>query len=273
MDQHRMSTSNTALITGASSGLGAEFARQLAAGGYHLILTARRKDRLEQLAAQLQAKVPVGVEMLVADLSQPEGQQSVIERIQRLPALDLLVNNAGFGIHGPFYAAETHKSAAMLQVHVNASVLLARAALPGMIARRQGAIINVSSVAGLIPVRSVLYGSTKAFLITFSEALQDELRGTGVKVQALCPGFTVTEFHETPEYTGFDRRRIPRPLWLTAEQVVRESIQHLSRKSVICIPGFQYKMIGVIARNSLSGYFVRRIGTRLFHKRPTQEEI
>ena len=265
-----MTDAKTALITGASSGLGAEFARQLAGRGYQLILTARRQDRLAQLAAELAAErggtSGSPVEILAADLADADGQQAVIERMRSLPALDLLVNNAGFGTNGKFYEVEARKNAAMLQVHVNASVLLAHAAIPGMIARGEGAIINVSSVAGLIPIRSVLYASTKAFLVTFSEVLQTELHGPGVKVQALCPGFTVTEFHDTPELTGFKRSRIPRILWLTSEQVVRESIEHLKRKSVICIPGFQYKIISVIARNSLSGFFVRAIGTRLFHK-------
>ena len=268
-----MPTTQTALITGASSGLGAEFARQLAARGYHLILTARRQSRLEQLAAELHRQASIPVEILVADLATLEGQQVVADHIRRLPALDLLVNNAGFGTNGRFSQVETHKNAAMLQVHINASVLLTHAALPGMLARRQGYIINVSSMAGLVLIRSVLYAATKAFLINFSQTLQAELDGTGVHIQALCPGFTYTEFHDTPEYTGYDRRKIPRWLWLTSDKVVQESLAAMHRRSVICIPGLQYKLIGAIARNSLSGFFVRQIGTRLFHKRHPQEEI
>jgi len=261
-----MPTPKTALITGASSGLGAEFARQLAARGWNLILTARRQDRLGQLAQELQSQHRVAVTTLIADLAQPDGLDSVASHIRRLPALDLLVNNAGFGTHGRFFDVEPHKNLAMLQVHIDSYVLLSHAALPGMIARRQGYIINVSSMAGLIPIRSVLYATTKAFQVTFSTALQAELRGSGVKVQALCPGFTYTEFHDTPEYTAFNRRKIPRILWLDSAQVVRESLDHMNRRSVVCIPGFQYKILGVIARSSLSGYFVRHIGSRLFHK-------
>jgi short-subunit dehydrogenase len=259
-------TPKTALITGASSGLGAEFARQLAARGYHLIITARRQPRLVELAQQLESQHPITVQTLVADLAHPAGLEAVAEHIRSLPALDLLVNNAGFGTKGSFPQVDPRKHAAMLQVHITASVLLTHAALPGMIARHQGCIINVSSMAGLIPIRSVLYGTTKAFLVNFSEALQAELRGTGVKVQALCPGFTYTEFHDTPEYTGFNRRKIPRILWLTSPQVVRTSLDHMNRRAVVCIPGFQYKIIGVLVRNSFSGYFVRRIGSLLFHK-------
>ena len=261
-----MTNLKTALITGASSGLGAEFARQLAAQGCDLVLTARRRTRLEALAHELESSFPITVDILVADLATAEGLHTVAERIRGLPSLNLLVNNAGFGANGRFFQVDPGKHAAMLQVHVNATVLLSHAALPGMIARRQGGIINVASMAGLIPIRSVLYGTTKAFMVNFSEALQAELRGKGIKVQALCPGFTYTEFHETPEYTGFNRRKIPRPLWLSSEQVVRESLAHLERRAVICIPGVQYKIIGVIARNNLSGYFVRKIGARLFHK-------
>lgn len=255
-----------AFITGASSGLGAEFARQLAAKGANLILTARRQSRLEELAQELESQYAISVEILTADLADSDGLQAAAERIRLLPNLDLLINNAGFGTHGRFHQVESSKHAVQLAVHVNASVLLAHAALPGMIARRQGTIINVASLAGLIPIRSVLYGTTKAFLINFSESLQTELCGKGIKVQALCPGFTYTEFHDTPEYTGFDRRKIPRLLWLDSEQVVRESLDHLNHRAVICIPGLQYKIIGVIARNNLSGYFVRKIGARLFHK-------
>jgi hypothetical protein len=256
----------TALITGASSGLGAEYARQLAAQGCDLILTARRQARLEALAHDLESQFPVTVDILVADLANNTGLQAVAEYIRQHHSLDLLVNNAGFGTHGHFFQVDPSKHAAMLQVHVNATVMLSHAALPGMIACRRGYIINVASMAGLIPIRSVLYGTTKAFMINFSEALQAELRGKGIKVQALCPGFTYTEFHDTPEYIGFNRRKIPHPLWLTSTRVVRESLEHLKRHAVICIPGVQYKIIGVIARNNLSGYFVRKIGARLFHK-------
>jgi short-subunit dehydrogenase len=255
-----------ALITGASSGLGAEFARQLANLGYNLILTARRQSLLAELARNIQAQSNSSVECLPADLADPAGLQTLIERVHTLPELDLLVNNAGFGNNGKFADVEPSKHAAMLQVHSTASVLLTHAALPNMIFRRQGSIVNVASIAGLIPIRSVLYGTTKAFLINFSEALQFELRGTGVRMQALCPGFTVTEFHDTQEYIGFQRRKIPSILWLSAEQVVRESLTSLRHQKVICIPGFQYKIIAAIAQNSFTGFFVRTIGSQFFHK-------
>ena len=261
-----MSDHKLALITGASSGLGSEFARQLASRGYDLILSARRQARLAELAEQLQSSYPIHVEILAADLSQNTGIQTIAARIQSESTLDLLVNNAGFGTNGKFQLVESSKHAAMVQVHVNATVLLTHAALPAMIARHQGRIINVASMAGLIPIRSVLYGTTKSFMIQFTQALQRHIRGNGVTLQALCPGFTITEFHDTPEYAGFNRGKIPGFLWLTSAQVVSESLNFKSRKRVICIPGFQYKTIEIIARNSITGYFVREIGERLFHK-------
>jgi len=261
-----MPASNLALITGASSGIGAEFARQLAAQGYNLILTARRQANLTELADSLQLSHNTLVEIIVADLATDTGLHKVLERIRNQPDINLLVNNAGFGTHNKFAEVETEKNAAMLQVHVTASVLFTHAALSGMLANRKGVIINVSSLAGLIPIRSVMYGSTKTFLVNFSEALQVELHGTGVKIQALCPGFTYSEFHDTPQFAGFQRRKIPAILWLTSEQVVRESLGSLRHRKVICIPGFQYKIIAIFTRNRLASFFIRRIGTRLFHK-------
>ncbi|MBN2146752.1 MAG: SDR family NAD(P)-dependent oxidoreductase, partial [Anaerolineales bacterium] len=177
--------------------------------------------------------------------------------------LELLVNNAGFGTVGSFVEVARQKHDAMIQVHITALVRLTHAALPGMLARRKGHIINVSSVAGILPLRSELYGASKSFGITFSEALQSQLNGSGVKVQALCPGFTITEFHETPEYqNNFQRSRIPSFAWLNAEQVVRASLASLSYRGVICVPGFLYKIIVLFAKLPLSGMLIRYIGAR-----------
>jgi short-subunit dehydrogenase len=258
------SKKHTALVTGASSGLGAEFARQLAAQGYNLILTARREQRLIELAGVLQSKHQITAETLTADLAQAEGIAKVAQRVAVQTDLEILVNNAGFGTKGHFAKVEPYKHDAMVQVHVNAAVLLSRAALPGMIANHRGYIINVASIAGLLPLRGVIYGSTKSFLIFFSQALESDLKGSGVHIQALCPGFTYTEFHDTPEHQGFDRKRIPGFLWLNAEQVVRESLATLPRNKVICIPGWQYRIIGALARNSFSSAIVLAIGRKLF---------
>ena len=194
-----MPNSKTALITGASAGLGAEFARQLAAQGYHLILTARRLERLQALASQLQAQYGRQIEVLPADLSDPASVETLAARIRAAPDLELLVNNAGFSVNDRFSEGSLTKHLGMIQVHVLASAVLARAALPAMQSRGRGGIINVASVAAFLPIGNPTYTATKGYLVNFSRALQNELLDSGIQIQALCPGFTYTEFHATPE--------------------------------------------------------------------------
>jgi short-subunit dehydrogenase len=240
----------SALITGASSGIGAAFARQLAAKGYHLILVARGEERLAALAAELREDYPIAAEILVADLSNSVDVERVERRIAEIESLDLLINNAGFGAPGPFAEVDLARHVAMIHVHVIASVLLSRAALPGMMARRRGAIINVSSVASFLPMPgNATYSATKAYLNVFSEALQAELKGTGVRIQALCPGFTHTGFHDTPEYGGSGRPHIPELLWMSAQEVAAQSLNALSQDRVIFIPGLKNRLLAVLARN------------------------
>ena len=243
--------SRTALITGASSGIGAAFARQLAPQGFHLILVARREQRLAALAAELQGRHRISAEVLDADLSEPADVERVERRIAELESLDLLINNAGFGAPGSFAETDLATQLTMIDVHIIASVRLCRATLPGMITHRRGAIINVSSIAGLVPIPgSATYSSTKAYLNVFSEALHAELRGTGVKVQALCPGFTHTGFHDTPEHKGFHRSGIPKALWMSAEDVAAQSLNALGRRQVIFVPSFKNRLLAVAARNA-----------------------
>ena len=243
--------SRTALITGASSGIGAAYARQLAAKGYNLILVSRREDRLSGLAAELKECHPISAEVLAADLARSTDVKQVLKRITEIDDLDLLINNAGFGAPGSFAEVDLAPQLDMIRLHVIASVCLTRAALPGMIARRRGGIINVSSIAGLTPIPgSATYSSTKAYLNVFSEALQAELHGTGVRIQALCPGFTHTEFHDTPEHKGFRRSGIPEALWMSAEEVAAQSLNALGRRQVIFVPGFKNRLLAVAARNT-----------------------
>jgi short-subunit dehydrogenase len=260
------SSDKTALITGASSGLGAEFARQLAARGFNLIITARRTERLQQLEAELLSRYPIKVRIQPADLSHQADIEALSSTITSLTYLDLLVNNAGFGTVGRFSQVAPEKELAMANVHMVAPVMLTRAALPSMLSRDHGAIINVSSLAGLVPIRNVVYHSSKAFQISFSEILRNELRGTHVYVQVLCPGFVLTEFHDTPEYTRFSRNSVPRFLWMTPTQVVSESLRSLSHGNWICAPGLIYRLAAALARNSLSAglikFFAKMIVTR-----------
>ena len=254
-----------ALITGASSGIGAAFARKLASQGHHLILIARRRQKLTSLADELHEQFGVNVEVLVADLADSMDVGKVEIRIGELAPLDILVNNAGFGIPGKF--AETHvdRHLAMIHVHVLASVRFSQAALSGMLARGQGAVINVSSIGAFIPKPGdVTYCATKAYLITFSEALQAELRGTGVRIQALCPGFTRTEFLDNPEYEKYQiKTRIPEVFWMSAEEVVEKSLDALGQGRVVCVPGVKNRLIVALARIGVTNLLLKVLGDRI----------
>jgi short-subunit dehydrogenase len=225
-----------AMVTGASSGIGATFARRLARDGYGLILVARRGDRLEALAREIG-----GAETIAADLTTEDGLARVEQRIEA--GLDLLVNNAGFGTKGKFYETPFAGQEAMHRLHVMATMRLTRAALATMIPRGRGGVINVSSVAayGQSP-GNVSYCATKAWMNSFTEGLDLELKSAGspVRVQALCPGFTTTEFHDT---MGMSRDGIPGWLWMRAEDVVDASLRGLERGKVFVVPGAIYKMI------------------------------
>jgi uncharacterized protein len=234
-----------ALITGASSGIGAAFARRLAAEGYRLILVARRRDRLDRIASELGE-----VEVLQADLAEEAGLQLVENRILAAPDLTLLVNNAGFGSMGRFFEIPVDSQDRMHKLHVIATMRLSHAALHGMVTRGGGAIINVSSVAafGQNP-GSISYCATKAWMNSFTEGLDMELKtaGSPVKVQALCPGFTITEFQDV---IGMDRSRIPAWLWMKAEDVVDASLKGLARNKLIVVPGRFYRVIRRLQRRA-----------------------
>lgn len=253
---------STALITGASSGLGAEYARQLAGQGYNLILTARRADRLTTLAELLGAEYDVEVETLAADLSLDEGMTAVEQRIASCETLGLLVNNAGFGGERRFAETDPALQIRMLRLHIEAAVRLSRAAVPGMVARHKGAIINVSSVAGFLAGPfNVLYHTTKAFLIDFSRSLQYSLRDSGVRVQACCPGFTHTEFHDELKY--FDKSRFPKFMWMDAAPVVAESLRALKGRKVVVVPGLFYRAVVFLATFPPTAALVRAVAARI----------
>lgn len=242
-----MEPQNMALITGASSGIGAVFARQLAARGYNLLLVARRVERLTALANELEQAHPIKAAIQVVDLADPVAVEELARQITQLKTLILLVNNAGFGTTGPFVQNEPGSQLDMIRVHVLATVRLTHAALPGMIARGRGAIINVSSMASLVPMPgNVTYCATKAYLTSFSQALQIELAGTGVQVQALCPGFTHTEFHSTMAADHYDHTRIPDWMWMPADEVVAGSLRALERGRVVYIPGVRNRLLAAL---------------------------
>ena len=247
-DAGRNRRPGAALITGASSGIGAAFARRLARSGYHLVLVARRRARLEALADELNREHSVTSQVVVADLADPadvEHVAGVVADLSDAGQLDLLVNNAGFGTVGHYADLPLHSQIEMLNVHVTAALHLIKAALPGLLRRGRGGIINVASIAGWYPLPgNATYSATKRFLINFSESLQAELIGSGVYVQALCPGFTYSEFHDTEGYraSGFRRERLPKFIWQTAEQVAEASLNALGRE-VVCVPGLHNRAI------------------------------
>jgi short-subunit dehydrogenase len=237
-----------ALITGASSGIGATFARQLAARGYDLVLVARRRDRLEQEGRAIQDAHPVQVEILPVDLTRDADLKAVEERIAAAPNLELLVNNAGFGIAGRFFSLPLDGQDQMHRLHVLAPMRLMHAALQGMVARKRGSIINVSSVSGFGQnPGSVSYSATKTWISSFTEGIYMELQSIGspVRVQALCPGFTLSEFHDT---MSFDRTPIPAWMWMSADEVVDTSLRALDRGQLFVIPGWRYRLLVFVMR-------------------------
>jgi short-subunit dehydrogenase len=241
----------TALITGASAGIGATFARKLAARGYDLILVARRRDRLEQLARELRR-----ADVLEANLTDDRDLDRVAEACARV---DLLVNNAGFGVRGRFWEADLEGQLEMHRLHVLTTVRLTHAALAAMVPRKRGAVINVSSVAGFITgPESVSYCATKRWMNGFSEGLAMEVAGTGVTVQALCPGYTLTEFHDVAH---IDRGKIAKWMWMNSDDVVEDSLRALETGKVFVIPGWQYKMAVILSR-FLPSWLLQRVAQR-----------
>jgi uncharacterized protein len=236
-----------AAITGASSGLGAVFARKLAAQGYDLLLIARRHDRLQQLGAELARAHGIAAETLAADLALLEDIDRVAERLGAEPRLELLINNAGFGTKQRYWEAPLEQQAAMHRVHIDATMRLSHAALLSMVARDRGAIINVSSVAGFFrSPANVSYCATKSWMNAFTEGLYLELAtaGSQVTVQALCPGFTYTSFHDV---MGVDRAEVASWLWMKADDVVDASLAALPSRKLYVVPGWKYRFVVALA--------------------------
>ena len=232
-----------ALVTGPTSGLGEGYARRFARDGHDLVLVARDAGRLTKLADELTAAHGVAVEVIVADLSKADGREQVSARLAT--GVQVLVNNAGFGTSGEFWTAEPVVLQRQLDVNVTAVMHLTRAALPPMLAAGSGTVINIASVAGLLPGRGSTYAASKAWVVFFSEGLANGLAGTGVGVHAVCPGFVHTEFHER---AGIDMASLPGPMWLTVDDVVAESLADVAKGKVVSIPGFQYKALTSVGR-------------------------
>lgn len=228
-----------ALVTGASAGIGAAFARELAERGCDLVLTARREDRLKALAHELGMKYDVDAQVLVADLAHPDACAKIAEGLaQRGLRIDILVNNAGYGVPGGFLDSDWRTHEDFIRVLMIAPTELSHRLLPAMRERGYGRIVNVASLAGLVPGTPghTLYAAAKAYLITFSQSLGLENRAHGVNVCALCPGFTYSEFHDV---TGAREKvsKMPGWMWMDADRVVREGLDAVERGAIVYVPG------------------------------------
>jgi short-subunit dehydrogenase len=257
-----------ALVTGASAGIGTELARVFADHGFGVVLTARREDRLQALARELEPRVPVRV--VAADLADPDAPAQ-LHRATADIAVDALVNNAGFGAKAAFTDDDWESHAALIQVLVTAVVQLTHLYLPGMVSRRYGRILNVASVAGLLPgaPKRTLYGPAKAFVIKFSEALAGEHVGDGVHVTALCPGFTYSEFHDVAGNRA-EVSRLPKLLWMDAATVARQGYEAVMAGRAVYVNGPVNRAITAMTRlvpMRVSAAMIRRQSLRLSAKR------
>ena len=246
---------NTSLVTGATAGIGLAFARALAARGDDLVLVARDEVRMRRVAAELAGRYAADVRVVAADLATDEGTARVAD-VLREDQVDLLVNNAGFGTRTWFLDTPLADEDRSLDVMVRAPMRLCHAALPGMLERGRGAVINVASVAGFVPRGT--YGAHKAWLISFSRWLGVRCRGNGVRVMVLCPGFVRTEFHQRMDA---DMSRVPGWMWLDADRVVRDALTDLSRGVSVSVPSRRYQLLARLARIAPAG-LAERAGRR-----------
>lgn len=231
-----------ALITGASAGIGAAFANQLAAKGTDLVLVARDETRLNQLAQELVTQHNINVEVLAADLSDRTQLDKVAARAAK-EDIELVINNAGFGIKQTFAGGALDAEQNLLDVLVTAVMRITHSALPGMLARNRGGVINVSSIAGWMS--SGTYSATKSWATTFSESLATLHKASNVHVMALCPGYTRTEFHSRAE---MEIETIPNWMWLDVNDVVKKSLSDFAKSKPVSVPGAQYKVLSLIAQ-------------------------
>jgi short-subunit dehydrogenase len=253
MSLPKPSESSTALVTGASAGIGASIARELAKRGQNLILVARRKSKLDELAGELTATYGVRAEGIGCDLTKAASRDRLPDRIQSLGLdVEILVNNAGFATGGPFYKSDPSRELDQVRVLVEAVVALTSAFLPGMVERGRGAILNVASTAGMQPLPySAGYSAAKAYVLTFSEALHEEVRGNGVAVTALAPGPVSTEFWDAAGWEAAGQpfeKAVPRQAWVTADQTAEAGVKGLEANSRVVVPGIQIRTAMLAAR-------------------------
>lgn len=240
-----------ALVTGASAGIGAAFARIYASHGYDVALTARRGDRLEALAAEIRMRFGVEALVIAADLADAGASDAILaELAAHGRVVDALINNAGYGLPGVYAETQWPDQRAMLQVMLMAVCELTQKVLPGMIERRFGRIVNVASLAGLVPGSAghTLYAATKSFLVKFSQSLHLENQSTGVHVSALCPGFTFSEFHDVNGTRDLAKQSTPAWLWMGPDEVAATGYEAAEANRPVCVPGAPNKAIAALAK-------------------------
>jgi short-subunit dehydrogenase len=252
----------TACITGATAGIGLAFAEELATEGLDLVLVARDTGRLEALAERLAAEHGVSVEVLPADLATDSGCRAVMDRLaEGSRPIDVLVNNAGFGVNQGFVAGDLSDEERLLDVLVRATLRLTHAALPGMVERGRGIVINVSSVAGWVPMGT--YAAAKSWVTVFTEGLGAELSGTGVSATAVCPGFTHTEFHERAD---MDVVFLPEFAWLDSRRVARDGLRDARAGHAVSVPSKRYGTLALVAQY-IPRPLLRTAGNRIARSR------
>jgi uncharacterized protein len=247
------SPTSTALVTGASSGIGTELATELARRGHGVTLAARREDRLHTLADELHRTHGVRTEVVALDVTDPAARVAALDTVSsRGLRVDVLVNNAGFSTSGPVHRGDPAREVDLVRTDVEAVAALCALCLPGMVERGRGAVLNVASTAAFQPLPGqAAYGAAKAFVLSYSQALQGELRGTGVSVTVLCPGPVKTEFAETAGFTEEEAEgSLPSFMWLPAAQVARAAIEGLEHDRGVVIPGVANWVAAQIARNA-----------------------
>lgn len=239
----------TALITGASSGIGKSYTERFAEMGYDLIIVSRRAEELRKYKCELENRFDITVETKAADLANALMVDELCREVEKDSSIEILVNNAGFGTSKHFAEKDISNEVKMIEVHNTATIKLTHAVLPNMIRGKRGYIVNVSSIAAFTAVAgNTTYSATKAFLNGFSQALQKEVAQHNIKIQALCPGFTYTGFHDTEEYKDFSRANTPQFLWMNSDRVVDISIRKLESNRVVIIPGFVNRLTVFISR-------------------------
>jgi short-subunit dehydrogenase len=253
------------LVTGASVGIGKAFAEELGRRGNDLVLVARNEEQLEELSLALERRHGISAEVLVADLSSPAEIASVVERLSQGSQIDTLINNAGRGAHEAFATSPLSDHLAQIDLNVRALVELCSAALTVMVARGSGSVLNVASVSAFQPVpNEAVYGATKAFVLSLTETLHVELKGTGVKVTALCPGFTRSEFQQR---SGVASSATPAFMWQEASEVAVAGLDALEAGKAICVPGMHNKVLAGVTKvtprsllRASAGVVTRRLG-------------